>query len=334
MTIPQQPEEHTGPGWASGPAFAGAGGPGQPAAPGLPPASAPFAPPAGPPPAAPLYAAPPPAFAVPVPPVLPELPEVPAAPRELPPASRFLRLVARTLDYLLVTALVVPLWFAAYHYLQGKAADLQNDVFRKTFFALLRGGADDAKRAPLQAVDGLWDTTKLLLLLLVLAHLLLPTLYDWLMHARYGRTLGKMAVGIKVVGPDGGSRIGLARAARRSAVAVFVPWAALMLMWYELILRNWSMAGLCGVVSLLGFVDPLLVLGPRRRSWHDRVGGTAVVNVKALVRAVELGRAGGQAARQAAQQAAQALPGQAARIGAVTAEQARGVRDRMRRPRG
>ncbi|WP_436786064.1 RDD family protein [Yinghuangia sp. YIM S10712] len=255
------------------------------------------------------------------------------APDELPRASRFLRLLARTVDYVLATALVIPLWFAAYNYLQGKAVDLQNTTFEKTFWALLRGDGDKTARAPLDAVDGLWDTTKMVLLLLILAHLLLPTIYDWLMHAFFGRTLGKIMFGMKVVPERGGSsRLGLARSGRRTVVAVLVPWAALMLMWYELILREWTLATVCGIVSLIGFFDPLAVLGPRRRAWHDRVGGTVVVNVKPLARAAELGRGAGSAARQAYQ--GSAIPGQVSRFGTAASEQARNARERLRRRRG
>lgn len=303
MTFPQQPGQQTpGPWPLHGP----------PAPDWRPPPMAPAGPPPGTPPGM-----------VPTPP----------APTELPRASRFLRLLARTLDYALATALVIPFWFLAYNYLQGKAADLQNTTFQKTFWALLRGDADKAQRAPLDTVDGLWDQTKVILLLLILAHLLLPTLYDWLMHAFLGRTLGKMMLGMKVVPQSGGSsRLGLARSGRRTLVAVFVPWAALMLMWYELILRQWTLAVVCGIVSLIGFLDPLAVLGPRRRAWHDRAAGTVVVNVKLLARAAELGRGAGSAARQAYQSSA--IPGQVSRLGTSASEQARNARERLRRRRG
>ncbi|WP_436771752.1 RDD family protein [Yinghuangia sp. YIM S09857] len=253
-------------------------------------------------------------------------------PADLPPASRLLRLLARTVDYLLMTALVVPLWFVAYNYLQGKAAELQNTTFEKTFRALLLGDADKAQRAPLDAVDGLWDKTKLILLLLVLAHLLVPTIYDWLMHARFGRTLGKIAFGMKVVPAQGGSsRLGVLRSARRTFVAVLLPWGALMLMWYQIILRDGQLALVFGLVSLVGFFDPLTVLGPRRRTWHDRTAGTVVVNVKPLARAAALGRGAGGAVRQAYQ--GSSIPGQASRIGSGAAQQTRDIRDRIRRRR-
>ena len=208
-----------------------------------------------------------------------------------PLASRTARLIARTVDYTLATALVLPLWFVAYQYIQAKAADLPTKVVRDAFLDVVFGRAGEVQRAPLEAVDGLWDTTRTLLLLLLLAHLLVPALYDWLMHARYGRTLGKIMVGAKVVpvGTPSGATLGRVpvgawRAARRTFVAVVVPWAAVLLMWYAIAMREWATAGVFALVSLIGLLDPLAVLGPRRRAWHDRTGGTVVVNVTAIAR--------------------------------------------------
>jgi hypothetical protein len=225
------------------------------------------------------------------------------------------RLLARTIDYTAATALVVPLWFAAYNYLQAKAADLPNNALEKAFWALLRGDADNATKAALEPVNGLWGQLKLIALLLVLAHLLLPVLHDWAGHAFFGRTLGKAALGIKVVPTRegaAGAKVGVGRSTRRTLLGVFVPWAALMLMWWELMMRQWALAGVLGLVGLIGFVDPLLVLGPRRRTMSDRVANTRVVRVVTLERA---------------RLAAVNLPGQANRG-------ARMLRERIRRPGG
>ncbi|MYS79984.1 RDD family protein [Embleya scabrispora] len=248
---------------------------------------------------------------------------------ELPLASRTMRLVARTVDYLLTTALVLPLWFLAYHYIQTKAADLPTTVVRTAFLDVVFGRAGEAQRAPLEAVDGLWGTTKTLLLLLILAHLLVPALYDWFMHARFGRTLGKIMIGAKVV-PVGTSAqavrgrvpVGAWRAGRRTLVAVVVPWAALLLTWYEVALRQWGTAGLFALLTLIGFLDPLAVLGPRRRTWHDRTAGTVVVNVKLLAR-------GWSATRNASAAVVQGARG----ASGVVAQGARGARDRWQSSR-
>ncbi|MGC0415088.1 RDD family protein [Embleya sp. AB8] len=249
------------------------------------------------------------ATAAPAPPA-----EPPADPGQLPLASRTMRLFARTADYALTTALVLPLWVLAYHYLQGKAADLPTKTVRTAFLDVVFGRAGEAQRAPLEAVDGLWSTTKTLLLLLVLAHLLVPALYDWFMHARFGRTLGKILVGAKVV-PVGTAAtevpgrvpVGAWRAARRTLVAVVVPWAAVLLTWYEVALRQWGAASLFALLSLIGLLDPLAVLGPRRRTWHDRTAGTVVVNVKLLARGWSATRNASAAVVQGARGASTAM---------------------------
>ncbi|MGW9214346.1 RDD family protein [Embleya sp. NPDC055664] len=274
------------------------------------------------------YPATAPAYSAPVPPQsYPATGVEPAAPGELPLASRTMRLIARTVDYLLTTALVLPLWFLAYHYIQGKAADLPTKVVRDSFLDVVFGRAGEAQRAPLEAVDGLWSTTKTLLLLLVLAHLLVPALYDWYMHARFGRTLGKIMVGAKVVPAGtpaqavrGRVPVGAWRAARRTLVAVVVPWAAVLLTWYEVALRQWGTAGLFALLALVGFLDPLAVLGPRRRTWHDRTAGTVVVNVKLLARGWSVTRNASAAMVQGARGASTTM--------------ARNARDRWQSSRG
>ncbi|MFI6980751.1 RDD family protein [Embleya sp. NPDC050154] len=259
---------------------------------------------------------------------------------ELPLASRTMRLIARTTDYLLTTALVLPLWFLAYHYLQTKATDLPTKVVRDAFLDVVFGRAGEAQRAPLEAVDGLWGTTKTLLLLLILAHLLVPTVYDWFMHARFGRTLGKIMVGAKVV-PVGTSAqavrgrvpVGGWRSARRTLVAVVVPWAALLLTWYEIALRQWSMAGLFALITLIGFLDPLAVLGPRRRTWHDRTAGTVVVNVKLLARGWSATRNASAAMAQGAREASGRVAQGARGASGAVVQGALGARERWQSTR-
>ncbi|MEX2614059.1 MAG: RDD family protein, partial [Gaiellaceae bacterium] len=56
-------------------------------------------------------------------------------------------------------------------------------------------------------------------LLLVLEILFLPSLYQWLMVGQWGQTLGKMALGERVVRAEDAGRVGYARAAGRVASA-------------------------------------------------------------------------------------------------------------------
>ncbi|MBE1534119.1 RDD family protein [Actinomadura algeriensis] len=81
-------------------------------------------------------------------------------------------------------------------------------------------------------------------------------LYFWLMHAKWGQTLGKMLLRIRVVRADDGGPVVTSQAAARSA-------------FYSVL------GGVCGCI---GFIDVLWILwDPRRQALHDKIARTVVV---------------------------------------------------------
>jgi uncharacterized RDD family membrane protein YckC len=87
----------------------------------------------------------------------------------------------------------------------------------------------------------------------------LSFLYFWLMHARSGQTLGKKALGIRVVREQDGGAIGSGTAAWRYGVQILL-------------------AIPCGLGSLL---DALWILwDPRKQTLHDKAAHTLVVKVE------------------------------------------------------
>lgn len=94
-----------------------------------------------------------------------------------------------------------------------------------------------------------------LLLLVELGVILLVACYEPLMLAARGQTLGKMAVGIKVVRPD------LRPISRGQA-------------WGRGLGRL-----LLGFIPFVGLIDVLMVFSARRQTLHDRMAGTIVVKV-------------------------------------------------------
>ena len=80
-----------------------------------------------------------------------------------------------------------------------------------------------------------------------------PGLYYWLLTGIRGQTLGKMAVGIKVVNNQG-NKPGLARAALRESIGKTIST----------------------LVLLLGFF--WVIWDSRKQAWHDKLSGTYVVN--------------------------------------------------------
>jgi uncharacterized RDD family membrane protein YckC len=102
-----------------------------------------------------------------------------------------------------------------------------------------------------------WGTTS------ILDHYVVRTLmpavvwivYEWQMLEHGGQTLGKKAVGIKVVAANGGDLQSqpLIRAISRQAM---------------------------GLTYILGIIDSLMVFTGGNRTLHDRIAGTAVINWK------------------------------------------------------
>jgi len=82
---------------------------------------------------------------------------------------------------------------------------------------------------------------------------LIPTVYEGLMLANYQATVGKKALGIKVVNADG------LRMTTKQA-------------WGRALSRS-----LCTIVPLLGLVDILMIFSEKRLCLHDRMADTIVV---------------------------------------------------------
>ena len=91
-----------------------------------------------------------------------------------------------------------------------------------------------------------------------LALVLFPFLYHWLMVGRWGQTLGKMALGIRVVRAEDAGRVGYARAAGRVA-AVWV-------------------LGILVLPLLLAYLWPLW--DRRNQTLYDKIVSTIVVRVE------------------------------------------------------
>ncbi|GAA1467471.1 RDD family protein [Nocardiopsis exhalans] len=92
---------------------------------------------------------------------------------------------------------------------------------------------------------------------------LLLFFYDWLYLVTWGRTIGKMMLGIKVVNAEDGGRLGQGQVIGRSAVFCLpqsVP----------------------GLGHLFSAVESMTMLGDdRERTLHDRVAGTVVIRTRA-----------------------------------------------------
>ncbi|MDX2543950.1 RDD family protein [Streptomyces sp. WI04-05B] len=91
-------------------------------------------------------------------------------------------------------------------------------------------------------------------LLLALAGLL----YEWLMTGLLGATLGKMAVGIRVVKAETGEKPGLGSSFIRWIIPVVGSFA-------------------CGIGQLVVFLSPFWDKSGRQQGWHDKAASTMVI---------------------------------------------------------
>ena len=155
-------------------------------------------------------------------------------PQFAPLARRLIRLAAQFVDGLITLAAVVP----------GLILMIVGHAFETEPF-----GAADLQ--PLAIVGVVIAGIAVLAL----------TIYQWVLLSRDGQTLGKKALGLKVVRHDDGRNPGFGR-----AVA----------------LRLW-VNGLIGAVPYCGsfysLIDLLFIFGHERRCIHDYIAGTKVIEV-------------------------------------------------------
>ncbi|WP_369216220.1 RDD family protein [Streptomyces flavofungini] len=83
-------------------------------------------------------------------------------------------------------------------------------------------------------------------------------LYEWLMTALVGGTLGKLAVGIRVINAETGQKPGFGSAFVRYIIPIVGSLA-------------------CGIGSLLVYLSPFWDKSGRQQGWHDKAAKTMVV---------------------------------------------------------
>ncbi|MET9493210.1 RDD family protein [Streptomyces sp. NPDC006552] len=96
---------------------------------------------------------------------------------------------------------------------------------------------------------------------IALVFMVVVLLYQVLMIAFVGATLGKLAVGIRVLKAETGAKPGIGGALLRWVIPLVGSFA-------------------CGVGALLVYLSPFWDKSGRKQGWHDKVASTVVVHVK------------------------------------------------------
>jgi len=177
-------------------------------------------------------------------------------------ATGWERLLASTLDWVLLWAVSVALFISPltrisheFDAVSSRFTDLNSSAAQAALDAIVRDPAN--QRALL-----FWFCTLFGLALV----------YFWVQHALWGATLGKRALGTRVVSAADRSGIGVRKAGVRAAAFLVGP-AALMLLPSPI---NWIGGALWLADATLTAVDP------QRQSLHDRLAGTIVIRKRWL----------------------------------------------------
>jgi uncharacterized RDD family membrane protein YckC len=163
-------------------------------------------------------------------------------------AEAWQRLVARLLDGVILAVIMSPLWIFFFNWYFHKLRD---------FFPANPDEPPD--------MDKLMQSELHLMGISLLVGLVGATIafvYDWSQHAKWGQTLGKRAMKIKVVAlPDRAPVSGFA-AAKRAALYAVAPQVP-------------------GIGGIFGLINSLWLLWdkPHRQCLHDKVADTIVVKV-------------------------------------------------------
>jgi uncharacterized RDD family membrane protein YckC len=159
------------------------------------------------------------------------------------------RLLARVIDGLILAVVCSPLWIPAW------------SRFFRQFTAIANrypGPAINttAARNAIATAEGHLVGS---IFVVGLLFYVVAFVYDWIQHAAWGQTIGKRALGTKVVRDDGNPVLGPGAAAGRAAVYALVPLVPVV-------------GGLFGLVNELW-----LTWDPRRQCLHDKAAHTVVI---------------------------------------------------------
>jgi uncharacterized RDD family membrane protein YckC len=190
-----------------------------------------------------------------------------AQPRDPSLAGNWERLLAMTLDWLLI---LVVSFFILYTQLERLAHQFQALVNSSQFLT------PSAEQAALEAFVKLPSTLNTLLAYSLVSYGI-AIAYFWILQATTGATLGKMLLGLRVVSATDRARAGIRATGLRTAVFLIGP--AL----FTFAPKVGILGG--GVISLIGALiwvadNTILLTDPQRQSLHDRLAGTVVVRTR------------------------------------------------------
>jgi uncharacterized RDD family membrane protein YckC len=156
------------------------------------------------------------------------------------------RLLARVIDGLILGVIFSPLWIPPWSTLLRSVQNINNQY--------PSGSAAAAKALSTADVHFAGQ-----IFVVSLGFYVVAFLYDWIQHWQWGQTIGKRALGTRVVRDDGNPSLSGGTACGRAAIYAFAPLVPLAGSLFELLNELW------------------LTWDPRRQCLHDKAAHTVVV---------------------------------------------------------
>jgi uncharacterized RDD family membrane protein YckC len=161
------------------------------------------------------------------------------------------RLLARIIDGLVLSVLIIPLWIPVFTSLVNKLRNINNQYGGNT--------NGPAAQAAINHVTGEFFGE---IFLVFIAGLVIAVAYDWLQHGLWGRTLGKRALGTMVVTASTRTKVGVGAAGGRAAVYVLPALVPVVGGLFALLNELW------------------LLWDQQRQCLHDKAAQTVVIKVR------------------------------------------------------
>jgi uncharacterized RDD family membrane protein YckC len=156
------------------------------------------------------------------------------------------RLLARIIDGFILGVIFSPFWVSPWSNFFRTVQNINNEY--------PSGGSAASKALATADVHFFGKIFVALLGFYVVAFL-----YDWIQHWQWGQTIGKRALGTRVVRDDGNPNLGSGAACGRAAIYAFAPLIPLLGSLFELLNELW------------------LTWDPRRQCLHDKAAHTVVI---------------------------------------------------------
>ena len=156
------------------------------------------------------------------------------------------RLLARLIDGLILGVIFAPFWIHPWSTFFRAVQNINNQY---------PSGSAAASNA-LATANGHFARQ---IFVALLGFYVVAFLYDWIQHWQWGQTIGKRALGTKVIRDDGNPRLGAGAACGRAAIYAFGPLIPIAGSLFDLLNELW------------------LTWDPRRQCLHDKAVHTVVV---------------------------------------------------------